>query len=889
MQGQDDWFYGTYPGNIPANYTNLPNFTGFVWNNPGVGAILDFPQLDPNGGHPQFEGPQPAVRRWVSNYCGEITIAGDFFDRDTNCGDGAHVRIFVNGVEVYQFLNIPGNSVPYSITQMINPGDQVDFVIDPIFDAACDDTHFTAVITAEVEDFIINNGSSSTCGIACIEVSQEDFTCDNLGANTVTMTVTDVNGDTQTCDAEVTVEDNIFPTASNPAPVSVQCPADVPTGNPAIITDEMDNCTPTVVFVGQTSDGMTCPETITHTYSVTDESGNSIEVTQTITVNDDTAPMAVCQDITVNLDATGNATITTADIDNGSNDNCTAAADLMLSLDRTTFNCDDLGGMGVPVVLTVEDECGNTATCTAMVTVADPLSACCAMPTAVCQAFTAQLDATGNVTIAASDVDGGSIAECGLQSLIIDNDAFTCNDVGTNNVTLTITDINGDSDQCTAVVTVEDNTPPTASNPAPINVECPADIPAADLAVVTDEADNCSATVAFVNEMSDQNTCPETITRTYSVTDPSGNSITVTQTVTVNDETPPMPVCQDITVTLDANGQASITVADVENGSTDNCTAAADLTFALSQTTFDCTNAGQVVPVTMTVTDECGNSTDCTANITVNDDSAPSVATCPTNISVNNDAGVCEAVVNYDLPTFGDNCDGTNTGTLVAGLAPGSVFPIGVTTVTYEYTDAAGNMVATCSFDVEVIDNEAPNAVCQNLTLGLDENFELTITPEDIDAGSTDNCGVSDLMLDMENFDCTNSGTNMVTLTVVDDAGNSSVCTAQVEIPATPEPMITCPVNLRDCDGQFDLECTDLNSFTFGISQATISGTAAPYVAGDISPGGNATLNLATAPTGVPLTLTYTLTVGNCPPVSFTCTFMVTSTSGSDAGSFPRN
>jgi len=193
--------------------------------------------------------------------------------------------------------------------------------------------------------------------------------------------------------------------------------------------------------------------------------------------------------------------------------------------------------------------------------------------------------------------------------------------------------------------------------------------------------------------------------------------------------------------------------------------------------------------------------------------------------------------------------------------------------------------MATCSFEVEVIDNEAPTAACQNLTLGLDENFELIITPEDIDVGSSDNCGVSNLILDMENFDCTNSGTNMVTLTVVDEAGNSSVCTAQVEIPATPEPMITCPADVRDCDGQFDLECTDNNSFTFGISQATISGTAAPYVIGDISPGGNATLNLAAAPTGVPLTLTYTLSVGNCPPISFTCTFTVRSTNTSNAGS----
>ena len=37
----------------------------------------------------------------------------------------------------------------------------------------------------------------------------------------------------------------------------------------------------------------------------------------------------------------------------------------------------------------------------------------------------------------------------------------------------------------------------------------------------TDEADNCTVNpvVAFVSDVSDGNTCPEVITRTYSVTD----------------------------------------------------------------------------------------------------------------------------------------------------------------------------------------------------------------------------------------------------------------------------------------------------------------------------------------------------------------------------------
>uniref|UniRef100_UPI001300B23C HYR-like domain-containing protein n=1 Tax=Winogradskyella aurantiaca TaxID=2219558 RepID=UPI001300B23C len=93
----------------------------------------------------------------------------------------------------------------------------------------------------------------------------------------------------------------------------------------------------------------------------------------------------------------------------------------------------------------------------------------------------------------------------------------------------------------TATFTVVDNTLPTASNPAAVNVQCASDIPAVDTDVVSDEADNCSGaiTVAHVSDVSDGNSNPEVITRTYSVTDLAGNSINVTQTITVDDTTNP--------------------------------------------------------------------------------------------------------------------------------------------------------------------------------------------------------------------------------------------------------------------------------------------------------------------------------------------------------------
>ncbi len=89
----------------------------------------------------------------------------------------------------------------------------------------------------------------------------------------------------------------------------------------------------------------------------------------------------------------------------------------------------------------------------------------------------------------------------------------------------------------TGVTTITiDNVAPTASNPSPITVFCASDVPASDITVVTDEADNCTASpvVSFVGDVSDGGTNPEIITRTYRITDDSGNTVDVTQTITVS-------------------------------------------------------------------------------------------------------------------------------------------------------------------------------------------------------------------------------------------------------------------------------------------------------------------------------------------------------------------
>jgi len=61
----------------------------------------------------------------------------------------------------------------------------------------------------------------------------------------------------------------------------------------------------------------------------------------TITNEASLPPTALCQDIIVQLDMSGNATITPAAVNNGSTDDCTAANDLVLVLNDSTFTCVD--------------------------------------------------------------------------------------------------------------------------------------------------------------------------------------------------------------------------------------------------------------------------------------------------------------------------------------------------------------------------------------------------------------------------------------------------------------------------------------------------------------------------------------------------------------------
>ncbi|WP_172594388.1 HYR domain-containing protein [Mariniphaga sediminis] len=269
----------------------------------------------------------------------------------------------------------------------------------------------------------------------------------------------------------------------------------------------------------------------------------------------------------------------------------------------------------------------------------------------------------------------------------------------------------------------------------------------------------------------------------------------------VVDDEGPVAICQDITVQLDAAGNATIAEDAVNDGSSDNC--GGILTFDTNITSFNCSNVG-TNPVELTVTDSNGNTSTCNAIVTVEDNISPTVATCPANISVASDPGNCTAVVNYTAPTFDDNCDGTGLpGTLSAGFSSGQAFPVGVTTVTYQYTDAAGNGPAECSFTVTVTDSEVPVITCPaDISVNNSSGFcyATAAVVGLVNATATDNCNPSPTVTGTRSDGLALNVNYPVGITTItweaSDGSNVSTCEQTVEVIDSEGPTFTVPTDI---------------------------------------------------------------------------------------------
>ncbi|MEO6036832.1 MAG: T9SS type A sorting domain-containing protein, partial [Saprospiraceae bacterium] len=312
----------------------------------------------------------------------------------------------------------------------------------------------------------------------------------------------------------------------------------------------------------------------------------------------------LCKNATLNLDNFGQATLTVAQINNGSFDNCGIP---FFALSQSFFTCANLGANSVK--LTGTDPSGNSGQCTATVTVVDLIP-----PVAKCKNAIVNLGTNGTVTVAASTVNNGSSDNCSF-TLTLTPATFSCANLGNNTVTLKATDGSGNMHTCTAILTVKDVTPPTMlCKNLTIFLDNQGQVTLLASQVDNGSTDNCGIVSRSINLT--QFNCSD-INSTKNVfltgTDGSGNSANCLSLVTVKDNLPPTAICRDTLVHLGPNGTVTVSCAVLANNSYDNCSVWSFLPVAK---VYTAANIG-TNNLSILVKDFSGNGTTCISVVTV--------------------------------------------------------------------------------------------------------------------------------------------------------------------------------------------------------------------------------------------------------------------------------
>lgn len=147
---------------------------------------------------------------------------------------------------------------------------------------------------------------------------------------------------------------------------------------------------------------------------------------------------------------------------------------------------------------------------------------------------------------------------------------------------------------------------------------------------------------------------------------------------------------------------------------------------------------------------------------------------------------------------------------------------VGGNSVTLTVTDIYYR-TSQCNATVTIQDNTNPTALCDNITVFLDANGNVSFTGADIDDGSFDACGILSREANPNSFQCPTIGAQTSTLTVTDNNGNTASCEANVFVDDTnAKPDDLEPQNCGNCDQirmwycQFDPAPVSLNEFING-------------------------------------------------------------------------
>jgi hypothetical protein len=625
---------------------------------------------------------------------------------------------------------------------------------------------------------------------ACSPASGSVFA---LGTTTVNCVVEDAAGNEATGSFTVTVEDTTAPALDLPADITLE--ATSATGAVALYIatseDVVDGpLSPICLPASGSTFGV---GTTTVNCSVEDAAGNEATGSFTVTVVDTTAP-ALNLPANMMLEATSGdgavATYTasaTDIVDGALLPTCTPASGSTFPLGTTTVNC------------TVEDAAGNEVTGSFTVTVVDTTAPALDLPADITLEATSAAGAVANYSASASDiVDGALTPTCAPVS----GSTFP---LGTTTVNCSVEDAAGNEATGSFTVTVQDTTAPALDLPADMTREATGPGGATvNYTVASADTVDGPVTAVCVPASGGQFALGAT-TVNCTATDAAGNTSTGSFLVTVVDTTPPVidpmdDLVEEATFPSGARAYYSVTATDLVTVNpllTVTYNPSTDILTAVSTTPYFNNGDPNTTPTRVrfvaglteysrSLTQDGWSVLNSTTAQLVNASvwGLPFTQVEFFHLNIITSAETNKRAWNASAPGLLTSCD----------YPSGSIFPIGVTTVTCSATDAAGNS-SSDSFTVTVRDTTAPT-----LTLPADIILEATSSTG---ASATYTVSAVDLVDGVRTPVCTPVagstfplGTTTVNCAVEDTAGNQSVGSFTVTVVDTTAPVLDLPADM---------------------------------------------------------------------------------------------
>jgi hypothetical protein len=431
-----------------------------------------------------------------------------------------------------------------------------------------------------------------------------------------TWTATDDCGNSSTCVQQITVRDSTPPVLTLPPDIVLQCPAADTSTNSTGTATAQDACGAFyLTYSDSVTNGCGGAEVISRLWIATDQSGNTTNAVQTITVQSAaptvTAPADLVLECPANTspNASGVATAQST---------CSTVTNIGYS-DVITNTCG--GARIIARTWTAADACGNTGTALQTITIRDTIPPSISAPPDLvlqCPANTST-----NATGVAAAYDGCSTVTVTYSDVV----SNTCGGSKIIARTWTATDACGNSATALQTITVRDTTPPTITAPPSLVLECPANISTNVTGVATVQ-DGCSAVIVSYGD-SVSNSCGGTkvITRTWIASNGCGYSASALQTITIRDTTPPtITAPPDLVLECPADTRTNATgVATAQDG-------CSSVSLSYSDVVSNTCGGAKVISRTWLATDACGNSTNALQTITVRDTTPPSLIIPPDQV-----------------------------------------------------------------------------------------------------------------------------------------------------------------------------------------------------------------------------------------------------------------